>query len=312
MKKIIILGSTAFLLAFAAAGCATGADIDNIERQTSSINAGLLAVKGNLDDINFALQAQNKRSKDMQDMVSALTKGQANIASGQKDQLDDLDVIKRNQADLGAKMTAGPAGGARNIDGQLEELRHEITNTNAKLDALQAALLQKLDEVEKAAAQQKAAPAQGGGEGQAGGFANQTTPTPSPTPTPTPVPEGDPNQIYQAAYLDYTKGNYDLAISGFKDYLKNFPNAEFAGNAQYWIAESLYSMGKYDEAVPEFDKVITKYASSTKVPGAMLKKGYALDALKHHKDAKEAYQELIKKYPDSEAAKLAQERMKKE
>ena len=94
--------------------------------------------------------------------------------------------------------------------------------------------------------------------------------------------------------------------------MKNFPNAEFAGNAQYWIAESLYSMGKYDEAVPEFDKVITKYASSTKVPGAMLKKGYALDALKHHKDAKEAYQELIKKYPDSEAAKLAQERMKKE
>lgn len=304
MKKIIILGSTAFLLAFAAAGCATGADIDNIERQTSSINAGLLAVKGNLDDINFALQAQNKRSKDMQDMVSALTKGQANIASGQKDQLDDLDVIKRNQADLGAKMAAGPAGGARNIDGQMEELRHEITNTNAKLDALQAALLQKLDEIEKAAAQPKAVTPEGAAGGQPQGAQGQGQ-------AQTPAPEGDPNQIYQAAYLDYTKGNYDLAIAGFKDYLTKFPDAEFAGNAQYWIAESLYSMGKYDEAVPEFDKVITKYATSTKVPGALLKKGYALDTLKRHKDAKEAYRELIKKYPDSEAAKLAEERMKK-
>lgn len=305
MKKIILLGSTALLLTFAAAGCATSADIDNIQRQTSSINAGLLAVKGNLDDINFSLQAQNKRAKDLQDMVSALTKGQADIASGQKDQLDDLEVIKRNQADLGAKLSAGPTGGAKNIDGQLEELRHEITNTNAKLDALQAALLQKLDEMEKAAAQPKTGPpAEGAGGGQAQGAQGQPQ-------TPAPAPEGDPNQIYQAAYLDYTKGNYDLAIAGFKDYLNKFPEAEFAGNAQYWIAESLYSMGKYDEAVPEFDKVITKYASSPKVPGALLKKGYALDALKRPKDAKEAYQELIKKYPDSEAAKLAEERLKK-
>ncbi len=301
MKKMILLGSTAFLLTFAAAGCATSSDIDNIQRQTSSINADLLAMKGDLDDINFSLQAQNKRAKDLQAMVSALAKGQ-------KDQLDDLEVIKRNQADLGAKLAAGPTGGARNIDGQLEELRHEITNTNAKLDALQAALLQKLDEMEKAAAQQKAAPAEGTGGGQTQGAQGQPQPQ---TPAPTPAPEGDPNQIYQAAYLDYTKGNYDLAIAGFKDYLSKFPDAEFAGNAQYWIAESLYSMGKYDEAVPEFDKVITKYASSMKVPGALLKKGYALDALKRHKDAKEAYQELIKKYPDSEAAKLAEERLKK-
>jgi TolA-binding protein len=43
----------------------------------------------------------------------------------------------------------------------------------------------------------------------------------------------------------------------------------------------------------------------------MLKKGYCFDALKKSKDAKAAYGELINKYPASEAAKLAEERLKK-
>jgi TolA-binding protein len=86
------------------------------------------------------------------------------------------------------------------------------------------------------------------------------------------VPAGDPNQMYQSAYLDYTKGNYDLAVSGFREYLKSFPDAEFAGNAQYWVGESLYSLGKYDEAVVEFEKVIRATRQARKYPVRCLRR----------------------------------------
>ena len=279
-----------------AAGCATSADMQGLERQNASTNAALREVKGNLDEINFSLQAENKRSKELQTSIASMQNELEAVSLNTKGLPDELSVIKRNQADLGSKMfSSAGGGGGKNMDGQLDEIRHELTETNAKLDALKAALLQRLAEIEQS---QQAAKTGESVAVKAGG----TTAT---------VPAGDPNQMYQAAYLDYTKGNYDLAVSGFREYLKSFPDAEFAGNAQYWVGESLYSLGKYDEAAVEFEEVINSYPASSKVPGAMLKRGYCFDALKKPKEAKAAYGELIKKYPASEAAKLAEERLKK-
>lgn len=286
------------LIPLLAAGCATSADMQGLERQNASTNAALREVKGNLDEINFSLQAENKRSKDIQASLASMQAVIEAVTLNTKGLGEDLTVIKRNQADIGSKMfssAGGGGGGGKNMDNQLDEIRHELTETNAKLDALKAALLQRLAEIEQS---QQAAKTGEAATVKAGS-------------TTAAVPAGDPNQMYQAAYLDYTKGNYDLAVSGFREYLKSFPDAEFAGNAQYWVGESLYSLGKYAEAVAEFEKVIKSYPASSKVPGAMLKIGYCFDALKKPKEAKAAYGELIKKYPASEAAKLAEERLKK-
>ncbi len=70
-------------------------------------------------------------------------------------------------------------------------------------------------------------------------------------------------------------------------------------------------MKKYSDALPEFDKVIKNYPQSMKVPDAMVKKGYTLDALERPEEAKKIYAEVVKKFPDSDAAKLAEERLKK-
>lgn len=278
------------------AGCATSADVQGVERQTAGINAGLREVKGNLDEINFSLQAENKRSKDIQASLASMQKDIEAVSLYTRGLSDELSVIKKNQADFGSKLfSSAGGGGGKNMDGSLDEIRHELTETNAKLDALKAALLQRLAELEQSQQDAKTDEAAAAKAGS----------------TPATVPAGDPNQMYQSAYLDYTKGNYDLAVSGFSEYLKSFPDAEFAGNAQYWVGESLYSLGKYDEAVAEFEKVVTNYPSSSKVPGAMLKRGYCFDALNKSKEAKAAYGELIKKYPASEAAKLAEERLKR-
>src|SRR5688572_3005564 len=56
------------------------------------------------------------------------------------------------------------------------------------------------------------------------------------------APSGDPMQTYQAAYRDYQRGNFDLAIEGFRDFLSVNKVPDLADNAEYWIGESLFSL----------------------------------------------------------------------
>jgi tol-pal system protein YbgF len=286
MKKYIIF--LPLILMVFAYGCATSADVDNVERQTAAINAQLRQIQGSLDDINYSLQAENKRSLESFEMLKSISQVKGTLKSLN----EQTNTILRNQADLGNREFSSTGGGVS--QGQIDEITHEISKVDEKLDAMKALLMQKLAESQA----QAQVPAQGGAaQAGAAGTAAQTAP--------------DPNQMYHQAYLDYTNGNYEIAVSEFREYLKDFPDAEFAGNAQFWIGESLYSMKKYDDALAEFEKVIKNYPNSTKVADALVKKGYALDALKRPKDAKAAYAEVIKKYPDSDAAKLAAERLKR-
>lgn len=121
----------------------------------------------------------------------------------------------------------------------------------------------------------------------------------------------DPQQLYNAAYLDLTKGKYDLAITGFSNYLKYFPETEMGGNAQYWLGECYYAKKNYTRAAIEFHKVLENYSSGAKVPSALYKLGLSLLELKSVSQGEKYLQELIDKYPNTQEAKLAQEKLKK-
>ena len=76
-----------------------------------------------------------------------------------------------------------------------------------------------------------------------------TSPPPNNTLTQT------PKNTYYIAYSDYLKKNYDLAIEGFFQFLKQFPNNNLADNSLYWIGECYYSQKKYPDAVRVFTKL---------------------------------------------------------
>lgn len=120
----------------------------------------------------------------------------------------------------------------------------------------------------------------------------------------------DPKQLYDAAYLDLTKGKYDLAITGFSNYLKYFPETEQAANAQYWLGECYYAKKNYTRSAIEFHKVLENYSTGAKVPSALYKLGLSLLELKSTEQAKKYLQELVDKYPNTQEAKLAEEKLK--
>lgn len=120
----------------------------------------------------------------------------------------------------------------------------------------------------------------------------------------------DPKQLYDTAYLDITRGNYDLAIAGFREFLKLYPTSSLADNSQYWIGEGYYAQKKYQEALAEFEKVITLYPHQDKVAAAHYKSGLCHKELGNKTAARENWEILIKSFPRSPEAGLARDRIK--
>ena len=132
-----------------------------------------------------------------------------------------------------------------------------------------------------------------------------------------------PQDIYQASYLDFSKGSYALAIAGFREFLRRFPDHELAGNAQYWIGEAHYSLARgyanqnqpdkvreaLEQAVVEFRRVVANYPRGEKVPAALFKEALALIDLKQPALAQARLQYLIDNFPQAEETPLARDRL---
>jgi tol-pal system protein YbgF len=119
-----------------------------------------------------------------------------------------------------------------------------------------------------------------------------------------------PKKLYDAAYLDLSRQNYDLALSGFQEYLRLYPQSELADNAQYWIGEIYYVRNDYEKALEQFLSVEADYPNGRKVPAALLKAGYCLQELRRQADAKRIYEKIRQKYPQTQEAELAGDKLR--
>ena len=153
-----------------------------------------------------------------------------------------------------------------------------------------------------------------------------TTPAAPVEPTPGSRPSTNalqPQDIYQAAYIDFSKGSYPLAIAGFREFLRRYPDHALGGAAQYWIGEAHFSVARgymnagqadkateaLEQAVQEFRKVQANYARSDKAATALYKEALALLDLKQPAVAQARLQYLVDNFPQAEEAPLARERL---
>ncbi len=116
---------------------------------------------------------------------------------------------------------------------------------------------------------------------------------------------GSEEELYRAAYLDVTRGNYDLAIRGFQNYLVRHPAGTYLPEVHYYLGDCYYADGQYLEAVPEFRYVVERFPESRLVPAAYLKSGRCYQQLEEKNLAERAFHTLIDKHPNSEEAQQA-------
>jgi tol-pal system protein YbgF len=122
---------------------------------------------------------------------------------------------------------------------------------------------------------------------------------------------GDPKVQYQDAQKSYAREDYETALRQFTAHLAQFPEADTAGNAQFWKARCLLNLEKYQEAIQEFEKVRKNYPSSTKVPFAIHNEAVAWSRLGDTAMAEKLLQEVIENYPVSPAADQAKSDLQK-
>ncbi len=268
------------LTALLLAGCATSGDVQKVQSQVSETQ----------DEV-----ANIKRTASSKEEIQ-------NVSQHIAQQTEQL--LKSN-ATLVAKVDQ--------IDEKVQNTQGSIEQTNYRIDRLVQQLTQAQRDVDdlkaRAAAASVAVP-------PGVPAATSTAPAPAPSmsevsvPAPaSPAPSGNPMELYQTAYRDYQRGNFDLAMAGFADFVRQNPNSDLADNAAYWIGESLFSQKKYQDAIAQFDSVVTRYPQSDKVPGALLKKGYAYIALGEKAQGIVQLQYVVHEHPSSQEASLARQRL---
>jgi tol-pal system protein YbgF len=222
----------------------------------------------------------------------------------------------------------------RRVKGQLSESERQTAALTRRLDGLATtltALTTRIDQltarVETLTRQLRAAAPPPKPPAPAPGPA--TAPTPAPAAPLAAVPSRpttgalQPQDIYQAAYLDFSKGSYSLAIAGFREFLRRYPDHELANNAQYWIGEAYLSLARgyanagqgervsesLEQAVQEFKKVLANYPRGDKTPTALYKEALALIDLKQPGLAQSRLQYLVENFPQAVETPLARERL---
>lgn len=118
-----------------------------------------------------------------------------------------------------------------------------------------------------------------------------------------------PTAAYNQAYNDYLKGNYDLAVVGFEEFLKKFPGTSLTAHAQYWIGEAYFNKRSYPQAIEAYERVIANYPKSDKVPAALAKAGVAYVELDNPVKARVLLKRVVDEYPQSAEAALARRRL---
>ena len=263
-------------------------------------------------------------------LLSSVAAGCADVSGDALQQ--DVAQIRRDLNSLTLNVHRS-RGDTETVVGQIDRRTREqgadsakqIAALNARLDALSSEVARVSARVDELAQRVDAA----GRPGLSGGAAPVPPPAragaaPPPAAAGAPRPSGagaSAEESYQAAYLDFSKGLYPLAVSGFRDFVRRFPDSALADSAQYWIGEAYFSMARataaqpdkarenLEQAVQEFRKVAVAYPRGSKVPTALYKEALALVELKQTALAQTRLQYLVEHFPQSEEAPLAKERL---
>jgi tol-pal system protein YbgF len=263
-------------LALAATSCASSSDMEKLQSQIS----------------------------DLQEQIAALKR-----TASSKEEVQNVNTKIAEQTQMLLKSNATLVTKVDSIEERLNNAQGSVEQTNYRVDRLVQQVTQAqhdVDEVKAAAAAAAASTPPPGAPGTAPVPSTSEVTVQSP-----PQSSENPTDTYQTAYRDYQRGNYDLAIAGFKEVVSKHAKSDLADNAAYWIGESLYSQKKYREAIAQFDSVVTGYPKSDKVASALLKKGYAYIQLNEKNMGIVQLQYVVHEHPKSPEAAKAREELKR-
>jgi TolA-binding protein len=117
----------------------------------------------------------------------------------------------------------------------------------------------------------------------------------------------DDKYLFDGGILYYDSEEYTDALTTFQQLVNDFPESQYADNAQYYIAYiNEKKLGYYIQALLEYQKLINNYPDSSYADDAQLGIGNCYYITYDYSHAIEAYQKVIGDYSESSLLALAQ------
>ncbi|MGI4757779.1 MAG: tetratricopeptide repeat protein [Janthinobacterium lividum] len=240
-------------------------------------------IQQTIDSVNRMSQLMDAMQRQVRAQSDASSKGVEQV-SGQMQSLNDsVDELK---ARLGR------------IEKSLGDLQSSQQSINARIDTPAAGT--GASALPSSDAPSATAPAARGGRTSAAPASGGMAAAPAAPPV---------EDLYRTAFGDYNGAKYTVAAAEFNDVIKYYPDANYAGNAYFYLGEIEYKAGRYAAASKFYDKVGEQYPGNPKIPVAQLRKGESLIALKQNDAGVRELRSLIQRYPNSQEASAARSKL---
>ncbi|MCY3773948.1 MAG: tol-pal system protein YbgF [Gemmatimonadetes bacterium] len=119
----------------------------------------------------------------------------------------------------------------------------------------------------------------------------------------------DPGELYDLGLRDYQRGNYDVAVRQFTQYIEYFPDSDLADDAQYYIGDCYYTQSLYTQALDAYEMLLNAHPDGNKVPATLLKIAFIKVARAELSEARSYLERVTGEFPDTEEAQLARMRL---
>jgi tol-pal system protein YbgF len=119
-----------------------------------------------------------------------------------------------------------------------------------------------------------------------------------------------PNQLYTTGRDQLLRGATATARMTFQELITNYPQSDYASDAQFWIAESLAKENNVPAADAAYAAVVSAYPSSAKAPTALYKRAQLVLKQGITAQARQLFEQVVARYPRSDEAELATETLK--
>jgi TolA-binding protein len=116
-------------------------------------------------------------------------------------------------------------------------------------------------------------------------------------------------RAFNAAVLDYNKGNYPLAAEGLDHFLATYPQSTKRPDALFFLGLCYFNLEAFDKAKPAFDRIIKDHAASPQFLPAKLKRAQCLLKQGLKPAAIKAFRELVDGFSGSAEARTAQQEL---
>ena len=249
------------LLGFWLAGCATQADLQQVQSERKAIRTQVANADASIDSLDRKVQQLQGKLEEFGHNLTRLSERESGIAPS-------LRKIEQRLGTLEGRLVA--------VEGQLRSARRSSGPG--------------LDEPVGPSARATTTPA------LPFGMPPRTPPASISLPSTADTPECQ--DLYRGAVQLFQDQKYNPAIQEFRTFQRRCPESQMADDAQYWIGESHYVQNDYNRAILEFNDVLS-YRRGDRVAAALLRQAQAFLAIGDKTDARLILQKLVSDHPSA-------------